>query len=33
MKEDEKIICLAQISSQEAKPEGWKQYKNYQRMF
>ena len=30
MKEDEKIICLAQISSQEAKPEGWKQYKNYQ---
>ncbi len=30
MKEDEKIICLAQISSKEAKPNGWIQYNNYQ---
>lgn len=30
LKEEKKIICIGQISSKEAKPEGWKQKINYQ---
>lgn len=30
LKEEEKIICIGQISSKEIKPDGWKQKFNYQ---
>lgn len=30
LKEEEKIICIGQISSKEAKPKEWKQKNNYQ---
>jgi len=30
MKEEKKIICLGEISSKEAQPDGWIKYNNYQ---